>query len=67
MRDRLPFQGRESREAKAAAAKRAAQQERVARASEAIKQEFVKRRGGEHVQDEIYGGEPPAEEPSEPE
>lgn len=66
MRDRVPFKGRESRDFQAAAQKRTTQNERVAKASEAIKAAFVKQRHGEVAPDEIYGGGPPAEAEDEP-
>jgi hypothetical protein len=61
-RDRLPFKGRESREAQAAAAKRAAQAERIARAKDAIKESFVKNKndateGAKPLPDVWDGGE----------
>ena len=62
MRDRIPFKGKESRDAAAAAAKRAAQNERVSRAAEAIKEAFQKKRNEGVVADEIYGGGKPAGE-----
>jgi hypothetical protein len=65
-RDRIPFKGRESREAQAAAAKRAAQAERIARAKDAIKDVFSKNRPGENVTDQVYGGGAPAEEEDKP-
>jgi hypothetical protein len=61
MRDRIPFKGRESRDAQAAAQKRAAQNERVSRAADSIKAAFEKKRTGGDVTDEIYGGGTPDE------
>ena len=61
-RDRLPFKGRESREAQAAAQKRAEQAERIARAKDSIKDVFVKQRPGQDVTDQVYGGGAPAGE-----
>lgn len=60
-RDRIPFLGKESRDAQRAAQKRAEQNARVSRAQEAIKEAFVKRRQG-NVTDEIYGGGAPLED-----
>ena len=61
-RDRIPFKGRESREAQAAAQKRAEQAERIARAKDAIKDVFAKNRPGQNVTDQVYGGGTPAED-----
>lgn len=66
MRDRIPFKGRESRDAQAAAQKRAAQNERVSRAADAIKAAFERKRAGGDVTDEIYGGGAPAEKGQKP-
>ncbi len=66
MRDRIPFKGKESRDAQAAAQKRAAQNDRVSRAADAIKAAFEKKRTGGDVTDEIYGGGAPAEEKPKP-
>lgn len=65
MRDRIPFLGKESRDAQAAAAKRAAQKERVARAAEAIKEAFTQKRQGANVTDQIYRGPGAPEEKPE--
>jgi hypothetical protein len=65
MRDRIPFLGKESRDAQAAAAKRAAQNERISRAAEAIKEAFQQKRNAGVVADEIYGGGEPAKEKPE--
>ena len=56
MRDRIPFKGRASRDAQAAAQKRAAQNERVSRAADAIKAAFERKRAGGDVTDCL--GEP---------